>query len=105
LVLKKLIDVILLIVACNIHKSDITGKWSDAILEINQVKNKVGEKGELGVVLTLLDHDEVFIVNLVLSVILEDFSKSDLITVAEIVHVLEELLLLTIRLVVVAVLS
>lgn len=95
----------LLIVAGNVHQCDVSGKRAHAILEIDQIEDKVGEQGQLGVVLTLLNHDVVFIVNLVLGVVLEDLGESDLIAVAQVVHVLEELLLLSIGFVVITVLS
>jgi hypothetical protein len=105
LFLEELVDVLFLIVTSNIHQSDILGKGTHAILEVNKVQDKVGEEGKLRVVLTLLDHNEIFLVNLCFSEVLEDLRESNLVTVAEVIHILEELLLLSIRLVVITVLS
>ena len=62
-------------------------------------------RSHLRVVLTLLNHNEVLVVDLSLGIVLKDLGESDLIAVAEVIHVLEELLLLVIRFVVITVLS
>ena len=103
--MENLVDVLLLVSTGDIHKSDVFGKGTHTVLKVNQVEDEVREHGQLGVVLTLLNHYEVFVVNLSLSVVLEDLRESDLITVTEVIHVLEELLLLVIRFIVITVLS
>jgi hypothetical protein len=94
--LENLVDVLLLVSTGDVHKSDVFGKGTHAVLEVNQVKDEVREHGQLRVVLTLLNHNEVLVVDLSLSIVLEDLGESDLIAVAEVIHVLEELLLLII---------
>lgn len=103
--MKELVDVLLLVVTGDVHEGDVLGEGTHAVLEVNEVQDQVGEEGELRVVLTLLDHNEIFLIELGLSEVLEDLGESDLVTVAEVIHILEELLLLRVRLVVITILS
>ena len=104
LALKHGVGALLLVSLGLLKHRDVLGKWPDSILEVNQVKDHVGHHGELWVVLTLGNHSELLIISLVNGEVFENLHEPNLVPVGQVAEVLEEGLLLIVRLVVVLVL-
>ena len=98
------VDILLLISFGGIKQCEVSCEWSHSVLEVLQIKNEVWEYWKFWVVFSLLDHHVVLGVGVIYGVILENFAKADLISVVQIVEVLEESLFFTVSLIVIFVL-
>jgi len=82
-----------LVGVCRIHESEIVGEGEDAVSKVNHIEKQVGEGAKFGVKLTLLDHGMALVGARSSGEICEDFHETDAVAVAQVVEVLETLLL------------
>ena len=76
-----------------IHESEIVGEGENAVSKVNHIEKQVGEGAKFGVKLTLLDHGMALVGARSSGEIREDFHEADAVAVAQVVEVLETLLL------------
>jgi hypothetical protein len=82
-----------LVGVCRIHESEIVGEGEDAVSKVNHIEKQVGEGAKFGVKLTLLDLGMALVGARSSGEIREDFHEADAVAVAQVVEVLETLLL------------